>query len=108
MKPLTLSVLLITIGSMGFALTQAQPAEKNLLVLEPPVTQKQEATTEYSQNIKKGQPPQVVEMSPESAIVKALNAFVDEEQTRRRKEKANEERWWPPTASWAIVYVTVV
>ncbi len=61
-----------------------------------------------SNNKEKRQPPRVIPAPSQSAIVKALNTLVEEEKARRNEQKADEKRWWPPSAGWAIVYVTII
>jgi hypothetical protein len=67
-----------------------------------------EAATDADSQINNRQPPQLIPPSVESEIVKALRAIVTEQQAARHEQQLQEKRWWPPSASWAIVYVTVV
>jgi hypothetical protein len=50
----------------------------------------------------------MIESPFEPQILEALRAIVRQQQTARAEDQANEKRWWPPSPSWAIVYVTVV
>jgi hypothetical protein len=54
-----------------------------------------------------GHPPQVSYSPFEAAFLKTLSALTDEQKAKDREEQAAEQRWWPPTAPWAVVYVTV-
>ena len=53
-------------------------------------------------------PPKIVQAPLEPAIVESLSALVEEMKASRREQRIIEERWWPPSARWAIVYATVL
>lgn len=53
-------------------------------------------------------PPKIVQAPLEPAIAESLSALVEEMKASRREQRIIEKRWWPPSASWAIVYVTVL
>jgi hypothetical protein len=73
---------------------------------KPPAGESAQAQTETKQDIHQRNPPEMVNASAESEIVKALNAIKEQREAERREARANDRRWWPPSPSWAIVYVT--
>ena len=107
MKPLKLSFLLILIGSVLLLSGASESAEESKSI-NPPIAQNDKPKAQDNSEIRKRQPPQVVKTPAESMIVKALRALGDEEKARDEERKADDKRWWPPSATWAIVYVTIV
>jgi hypothetical protein len=43
----------------------------------------------------------------EAALLKSLSTLESQQETRYREQKAADAEWWPPSPSWAVVYVTV-
>jgi hypothetical protein len=52
--------------------------------------------------------PRIVQSPLVPAIAESLSALVEEVKASRRERRIIEERWWPPSASWAIVYAIVL
>jgi hypothetical protein len=73
----------------------------------PPVAQNDKPKAKNDQKIDKPHPPQMVATPTESAILKALSGLIDEEKAKYEEQKADDKRWWPPSATWAVVYVTI-
>lgn len=67
-----------------------------------PTTANHDSQAQNNQRIENGHRPQV----PDS-FIEALRAITDEREDARKEDQANEKRWWPPSASWAIVYITI-
>jgi len=44
----------------------------------------------------------------ETTLLDTLRAIEHDQQTAGTQDQADNSRWWPPSPSWAIVYVTVV
>jgi len=97
-------MLCVLLSGASESLEKADPNSS----ANPPVAQKHQATSQKNKTINKTQPPKVGETPSESAIVKALNTLIEKEDIRYKQEKAEENRWWPITPSWAIVYVTII
>jgi len=75
---------------------------------KPPATQSHQTTADNHGNANEGHPPQMVQSPFEAALLEELRTIASQQETARREDEANEKRWWPPSPSWAIVYVTVV
>lgn len=54
------------------------------------------------------QAPRIVQAPLVPAVAESLSALVEEVKALRRERRIAEERWWPPNASWAIVYAIVL
>lgn len=54
------------------------------------------------------QVPRLVQAPLVPAIAESLSALVDEAKASRRERRIIEQRWWPPSASWAMVYAIVL
>jgi hypothetical protein len=100
---LIVSALLVSAARNGDAQSgAAAPPSK------PPTIQSHEPTAHNGNDAENRHPPQIIESPFETEIVEALRAIERQQQTARTQDRANEKRWWPPSPSWAIVYVTVV
>ncbi len=102
-RGISLSILIVS----GLLLIAARDgkAQPSATTSKPPAVQSHKPTTDHNENINERYPPEVVKWEIE--ILEALRAITHEQQTARRENQANEKRWWPPSPSWAIVYVTV-
>jgi hypothetical protein len=96
------SALLLSAGKNAGAQSPSATAPS-----KPPTIQSHEPTPEAHSDVNKGNPPQVIESPFESEIAESLRAMEGIQKTARDEDKSNEQRWWPPSASWAVVYVTV-
>jgi len=63
-------------------------------------------TTETVDHADQRHPPQLVQPAFQSQISEALHAIVNQQESARREDQAS-EKLWPPSPSWAIVYVTI-
>jgi hypothetical protein len=95
-------VLLLSVARSGQAQSGARLSSK------PPALQSHKPTANHRNDVDERRPPQIVKSPFEAEIVEALRAITREQQTSRAEDQANEKRWWPPSPSWAIVYVTVI
>ncbi len=96
------SGLILVAASKGKAQPSAAPTSK------APAIQSHTPTAGDHDDAGEGQPPQTAKSPFEAELVEALRAMVRQQQTARIEDQANEKRWWPPSPSWAIVYVTVI
>jgi hypothetical protein len=79
------------------------------LPLKPPTIQGHDSQAHDPNGANDRNPPEVVQSSSfEAQILESLRAIIRQQQTARTEDQANEKRWWPPSPSWAIVYVTFV
>jgi hypothetical protein len=80
----------------------------NVAYSKPPAVQSHKPTTDDRNNPDERHTPDCDESSFETGVLEALRAIESEQETARAQDQANEKRWWPPSPSWAIVYVTVI
>lgn len=73
-----------------------------------PTLQGREPSPKTHGQIDHGQPPQIPESRFETTLLETLRTIEHDQQTARAQEQADNRRWWPPSPSWAAVYVTVV
>jgi hypothetical protein len=73
-----------------------------------PTANRAQSQTEADQQVDQRHPPEVINPRAQSEIGEALRAIEKDREAERREDKARETWWWPPSASWAIVYVTVI
>jgi len=97
------SVLLLSAASVHAQSSSANPAAS----ISPSKAIDHNAQTQNDHKVDNRQPPQLPDSSVESAVIKALRAITDEREAARKQYQANDKRWWPPSPSWAIVYVTI-
>jgi len=74
---------------------------------KPPAIQSLKTRADVHTDVAKGNPPRTLESPFETEIAEALRAIERQQEITRAEDQAREERWWPPSPSWAIVYVTV-
>ncbi|HEY9157885.1 hypothetical protein [Candidatus Binatus sp.] len=96
------SGLILVAASNGKAQPSAAPPSK------PPAVQSHKPTAGDRGDAGEGRPPQTLKSPFEAELLEALRAIARQQQTVRREDQAKEKRWWPPSPSWAIVYVTVI
>src|SRR5271163_703187 len=57
-----------------------------------------------NQQVNQGKPPQLIDPAFQATLIEALRSIISEGEADRRDQNSK----WPPSPSWAIVYVTGV
>lgn len=103
MRAYLAGILIVALSFLG----NANDGKAQQAPSKPPIAQSHKPTTDYRNDVQQGHPPQLIESPFEAEIVETLRAIVRQQQADRAEDEAKEARWWPPSPSWAIVYVTV-
>jgi hypothetical protein len=75
---------------------------------KPPTVQRPKPTPDNHHQVDEdeGHPPRLIDPA-QAEVIEALRVISRQQETARQQDQANEKRWWPPSPSWAIVYVTI-
>jgi hypothetical protein len=88
--------------------TKPAPAQETNSQIESPTAQEVNAAAPSTPAEIDPDVPRLVQAPLVPAIAESLSALVEEVKAIRRERRIAEERWWPPNASWAMVYAIVL
>ena len=110
---LKLSFWLILIALALLLSAASESAEKSTAPteLKPPVTENYKSSAKHQQNMGNqpiGKKPEQTSGLPIPDIVKQSPTAPTEKTPAAKEPHTEQERWWPPSSGWAIVYITAV
>jgi hypothetical protein len=88
--------------------TKTAPAQQTDSQIDSPTAQAAGVANPSTPGANDPQVPRLVQAPVVPAIAESLSALVEEVKASRREQKIIEERWWPPSASWAVVYAIIL
>jgi len=95
--------ILIALGLL-LAIVKSASAQQNKPL---PSSPNRQTTPQNDDQVRKRGEPEIPNPSFQAQAIEALKAITDERKAAHDQAQADEHRWWPPTADWAVVYVTV-